>query len=209
MAISTFSELVTAVQNWLDDSNLSQDRIEEFISLFESKTNRRLRNREMICYTTTLTVAGQERYSPFPDDWGSAHHIQVNGRDVDLVTPEQLGIMRDWDATDTGQAGYAILNDVLHITPVPASSDTLIEMWYYRRVPPLGDGTGGTHTSNWLLEKYPDAYLSGALLEADIYVYDDKRWQLHSSRLETALEEIFLEDWNNVISGSTLSMKAM
>jgi hypothetical protein len=207
--ISTYSELLTAVRNWMDDADLAEGRIQEFLALFESKTNRRLRNREMICKTSTLTVAGQEEYSPLPADFAGMKHIQANDRDLDLLTPEQLRIAAGRDNTDTGQAGYCILGDVLHIAPAPASSDLAITMWYYQRVPPLGDGTGGTYTSNWLLTKYPDAYLSGVLLEADIYVYDEKRWSLHNRRLEVAMDEIFLENWNNVISGSTMNMKVM
>lgn len=209
MAIGTYSELVAAVRNWLDDQDLAEDRIAEFIALFEAKVNRRLRNREMICKTTTPTVAGQEEYTPLPSDFHGMKHIQANGRDLDLLTPEQIRIQAGWEPTDTGQAGYCVLKDTLHLAPPAATDDLLITMWYYQRVPPLGDGTGDTSTENWLLTKYPDAYLSGALLESDAYVYDVERMAFHKQRLEETLEELFLENWNNVGSGSTLNMKVM
>ena len=42
MAIGTYSELQTAVANWLDRDDLT-DRIQEFIALAEARMNRILR----------------------------------------------------------------------------------------------------------------------------------------------------------------------
>ena len=46
MAISNYTELKTAVANWLDRDDLT-DRIPEFIALAESRFNRLLRIRAM------------------------------------------------------------------------------------------------------------------------------------------------------------------
>jgi hypothetical protein len=46
MAITTYSELQTAIGNWLDHS-LFTARVPEFIALFEAAANRRLRVRQM------------------------------------------------------------------------------------------------------------------------------------------------------------------
>jgi len=58
MAISTYSELTTAVANWLDRDDLTL-RIPEFIALAEAKFNRTLRLRSMEAKYTADTVAGQ------------------------------------------------------------------------------------------------------------------------------------------------------
>src|SRR5262245_10780943 len=47
MAISTYSELQTAVANWLNRTDLTE-RIPEFVALAEAQMNRRLRVRQMV-----------------------------------------------------------------------------------------------------------------------------------------------------------------
>ena len=63
MAIGTYSELQTAVANWLDRDDLT-DRIPEFIALAEAKMNRVLRISLMENVSTALTmVSGTRDYS--------------------------------------------------------------------------------------------------------------------------------------------------
>ena len=58
MAISNYTELQTAVANWLDRDDLT-NRIPEFISLCEARFNRTLRLRAMETLDTSVsTVAG-------------------------------------------------------------------------------------------------------------------------------------------------------
>jgi len=59
MAISTYSELQTAVANWLDRDDLT-DRIPEFIALAEARFNRVLRLRSMESKQTASTIGGRE-----------------------------------------------------------------------------------------------------------------------------------------------------
>ena len=62
MAISTYSELQTAVANWLDRDDLTA-RIPEFIVLAEARYNRELRIRGMETIVDISTVAGTRSYA--------------------------------------------------------------------------------------------------------------------------------------------------
>ena len=57
MSISTYSELKTAVENWLDRADLTE-RVPEFISLGEARIARRLRVRGIEQRSTTPLVSG-------------------------------------------------------------------------------------------------------------------------------------------------------
>jgi hypothetical protein len=70
MSITTYTELQTAIGNWLDHS-LFTSRIPEFIVLFEATANRKLRVRQMETSTRSRK-----------SDWGRQrrfHPAQTNG----------------------------------------------------------------------------------------------------------------------------------
>tara|TARA_R100001510_G_scaffold686_1_gene510 strand:- start:874 stop:1080 length:207 start_codon:yes stop_codon:yes gene_type:complete len=63
MAFDTFSNLKTAIANYLNRDDLTAF-IGDFITLTESRLNRELRVREMISSdTSTTTVSGTQSYS--------------------------------------------------------------------------------------------------------------------------------------------------
>ena len=66
MALTTYSELKTAIANWLDRSDLD-DRIPEFIQLAEARHRRDFKIRRMETRVTANTIADTEYYS-LPDN---------------------------------------------------------------------------------------------------------------------------------------------
>ena len=84
MAISNYTELKTAVANWLDRDDLT-DRIPEFIALAESRFNRLLRIRAMESKQTASTVAGQQNLA-LPARFIQMRNLQIN---TSPVTPMQ------------------------------------------------------------------------------------------------------------------------
>src|SRR5688500_17882186 len=99
MANGTYTELQTAVENFLDRSDLDS-RIPEFISLCEETLNRRLRIRAMETRATT-TVA--EEYIALPSDFLEMRNFQLNTnpkQTLRLVTPEYIDTF--WAGSTTG-----------------------------------------------------------------------------------------------------------
>ena len=82
MAISTYSELQTAVANWLDRDDLTA-RIPEFIVLAEARYNRELRIRGMETIVDISTVAGTRSYA-LPTGYLQARTLQLT---TDPITP--------------------------------------------------------------------------------------------------------------------------
>ena len=76
MAISTYAELVTAIGNWSDRTDLAA-RIPEFIALAEAKFNRKLRLYRMEAITTGTLSAATDTIS-FPADMAALSKVQIN-----------------------------------------------------------------------------------------------------------------------------------
>jgi hypothetical protein len=199
MAISTYSELNTAVANWLDRDDLT-DRIPEFIALCEARFNRLLRIRAMEYKQTASTVAGQRNLA-LPTGFIQMRNLQMNASPIvpmQYVTPEIYD--RLYGSTSTGTPEmYTIIADEMQLGPIPASIQT-IEMLFYKKFDALTD----VATTNWMITNAPDVYLYGCLLEAEPFIMNDPRVQLWATAFQQAIADIQEQDNKDRHSGSAL-----
>lgn len=199
MAISTYTELQTAVENWLDRSDLDS-RIPEFIALAEDTINKRLRIRAMETRATT-TVA--EEYIALPSDFLEMRNFQLNTspkQTLRLVTPEYIDTF--WAGSTTGQPKvFTFVGGEIQVAPSPGGSYTA-EMDYYAKWDIASDST------NWLLTNAPSVYLYGSLLQAEPFLKNDKRIPVWESRFEKALMDVEVADRRERWSGNSLAIRA-
>ena len=185
MAITTFSELKTAVANWLDRSDLT-DRIPEFIALAEARHRREFKIRRMETRVTANTIADTEFYT-LPDNYVAMRNIQLNTDPktaLEYLTPEQMDRVRGGSTTGKPKA-YSIIGNTFQLRPIPDSVYE-IEMLYYKYFTGLSD----SNTTNDMLTYHPDAYLYAVLLEAEPYLQNDKRIALWLQAYEIARKAI-------------------
>ena len=185
MSITTFSELKTAVANWLDRSDLT-DRIPEFIALAEARHRRDFKIRRMETRVTANTIADTEFYT-LPDNYVAMRNIQLNTDPktaLEYLTPEQMDRVRGGSTTGKPKA-YSIIGNTFQLRPIPDSVYE-IEMLYYKYFTGLSD----SNTTNDMLTYHPDAYLYAVLLEAEPYLQNDKRVQLWVGAYELAKKGI-------------------
>jgi len=199
MAISNYSELQTAVANWLDRDDLSA-RIPEFISLAEARFNRLLRLRSMESKQTASTVGGQRNYN-LPASYIQMRNFQLNTSPIttlSYVTPEIYD--RLWGGSTGGiPKFYTIVADEISLGPIPGSVITM-EMLFYRRF----DNLSASTTTNWLLTYAPDIYLYASMLEAEPFIMNDERVPLWATALEKAISDMQEQDNKDRHSGSAL-----
>jgi len=199
MAISTYSELQTAVANWLDRDDLSA-RIPEFISLAEARFNRLLRLRSMESKQTASTVSGQRNYN-LPASYIQMRNFQLNTSPIttlSYVTPEIYD--RLWGGSTGGiPKFYTIVADEISLGPIPGSVMTM-EMLFYRRF----DNLSASTTTNWLLTYAPDIYLYASMLEAEPFIMNDERVPLWATALDRAISDMQEQDNKDRHSGSAL-----
>ena len=213
MAIGTYSELQTAVANWLDRDDLTL-RIPEFIALAEARMNRTLRLAIMLNVdeTTlggaTALVAGTRDYA-LPS--GYLQMVDFHLRTSPIVTlsyltPENMNRM--WAGSQVGRPlAYTIFSDNASGTPVkkvrlgpsPGSAYDYSIM-FYKKIDSLSD----SNTTEQMLTNNPDVYLYGALLEAEPFLMNDQRVQLWATAFQESLRALQDQDNKDRHSGSAM-----
>ena len=185
MAISTFSELKTAVANWLDRSDLT-DIIPDFIVLAETRHKRDFKIRRMETRVTANTIADTEYYT-LPDDYIAMRNIKLNSDPktaLEFLTPEIMDRLQAGSSTGKPKA-YSIKGNNIQLRPLPDGVYE-IEISYYKTFAALSD----SNTTNDMLTHHPDAYLYAVLLEAEPYLQNDKRVALWLQAYEIAKKGI-------------------
>lgn len=185
MALTNYSELQTAVANWLNRSDLTAV-IPDFISMAEARLNhdRRLRQIGVRSFTAAENVA-------LPADFRTIVSLYHDGASVygpvTIVSPNELS-NRKAPGDDSPPLYAAVISDTspptLRFAPGVSGSYTL-KLTYERNIEALSD----TNTSNTLLTQAPNIYLYAALSEAEGYLQEDARVALWEQKLEAALQQ--------------------
>ena len=199
MAIGNYTQLKTAVANWLDRDDLT-DRIPEFITLAEARMNRVLRLRLMESKYTASTVAAQRNYN-LPTGYVQMRNFQIN---TSPITPLQYVSPEIYDRLWGGSTGgtpqfYTIIANEIQLGPIPGSVLTM-EMLFYKKITALS----GTNTTEQMLTDNPDIYLYGALLEAEPFIMNDERMGLWAKGFQQAVADLQEQDNKDRHSGSAL-----
>lgn len=181
MALSTYAELLTELDAWLNRSDLTA-RIPTFIALFESRANRLLRVPEMEAESTFTLASGVDTYA-LPDDFLAARSVIYDDEELLGVTPATL--RSNYDTAEGIPIAYAIVGTDMVMAPTPNAADTAT-LNYFQSIPALT----ADNPTNWLLTKYPDLYLWGSLTMAEAYLRDDERVAVWKSAWDEALAEI-------------------
>ena len=208
MALDTYANLKTAIADWLDRSDLT-DRIPDFIALAEARLNRELRIRPMEVRSTMTTTVGQ-RYFNLPGGYLQMRNFQINTNPItplEYITPEMLDRLYGSNTSGKPRA-YSLIGDEIQLAPIPDAAYT-IEMAFYEKFTPLGDGTSGTVTSNWLTKNAPDVLLYGALIEAEPFIKNDERIQLWLTAYKEAIDKIQKADARDRHSGSQMRVRTV
>jgi len=185
MAISNYSELKSAIADWLDRTDLT-DSISDFITLAEARHKRDFKLRRMETRVTANTIADTEYYT-LPDQYVAMRNIQLNTdpkTSLEYLTPEQMD--RIYAGSMKGKPrAYSIIGDDIQLRPIPDSAYE-IEILYFKHFTALSDSA----PTNEMLTNHPDIYLYGSLVEAEPYLQNDKRIQTWASFYDRAKKDI-------------------
>jgi len=202
MAITTYTELKSAVADWLNRSDLSS-AIANFIALSETQTERNLRVRQML---TRSNASIDTKFSTVPADFLQARTFKLTStspiQPLEFATDDQ---MDDLDAADTAPSRplyYSVVGNQLRVHPIPDSTYTA-EMSYFAKIPRLSDSI----PTNWLLTMAPDIYLYGALIQSAPYLKDDERINVWTTLYAAGLDALRVADQGATSSRGVLKSK--
>ena len=184
MAITNYTELQTAVSSWLKRSDLTAN-IPDFITLAESKLNRRLRLRAMD-QLDDLTTSTLVRTLAFPANMVELMDMAIvedDGSLTELTFVTQENFYDTILTTASTPTTYTV-RDVIEFNCVSDQAYTVKVHFLEGFALSVGSPT------NWLLTNHPDAYLFGALSEAAPFIKDDARYPMWQNRFDVAIREI-------------------
>lgn len=191
MKPTTYAELVTAVSDYSKRADIVAATVDYLITEAEEEMNARLRvRRQLTALTPTVSSSGAVT---IPSDWrGWKRFLARDGSQswaLDMLDIEQ---QFELDSTTSGTGiPQAIVMDgsAGQIWPYTDGTYTFRAL-YFAGIPNLTSGA----PTNWLLTRYPMAYVYGCLAALSAFTIDDARvpqWQAAFSR---AIDRINDED---------------
>jgi len=198
--ITDYASLQSDVGDFLNRADLSA-QIPTFIQLAEASINRSVRHWEMVKRARATSVG---QYLERPDDWVETIRLNVVGkRPLRMLSHIQMADMRGSRQNAVGEAAhYANVGSSFEILPTPSDA-TEFEVTYYAAIPALSDAS----TSNWLLDKSPDAYLYGALVHTAPYLQEDPRLTVWGGLYRDVIDGLNREGRRAQHSGSGLARR--
>lgn len=166
MAITTFSDLKTAISTWSNRSDLTS-LIPDFITLAEARLNDMLllKNYES---EESLTLTQDQNYVAIPSGYISPITLWliVDGERVVLqqVLPEQLPYH-----TDATQPQFWAIDGANIRFDCPAGEAYSAKFRMFK-----SSNLSDSNTTNYLLTRRPDIYLAGGLVEVGRYTRNEK-----------------------------------
>lgn len=165
MAITTYSELKTAISEWMDRTDLTDEKLADIISLGEAGLNREL---ELLETDATIT--------------GTASSREIDVTSLSVREPISLFInyqAQEYELLKKPEGSFPYTNNVQEpriwtMDGETIKFDCLLDAAYsfrfrYTSWFSLSDAT----PTNWLLNKYPDLYLSASIAWGAKFVADD------------------------------------
>lgn len=186
MAITTYSELQTAVQTWLDRNDLSSNAA-DFITLAESRLNRVLPLR--VNWTdATLTGTTGSRLLTLPTDFVEPVALFLTTFGVRTkLTPFVAGTI-EAGTVNCAPIGWSINGASIELDAPCDQAHTF--SFRYRKSFALSVSA----PTNWLLTNHPDVYLFASLVEAAFFIENPDFLTGCHQRLDLAINEVTVKE---------------
>ena len=195
MSISTYAELVTAVNRAAYRSDLSSD-VDNFIQLAESDMQTRLK---LVDFEDTVTLSVTAGSSALPTDYSGMRNVYWDGdtdRPLNYLTPDKFDA---YNFTAELPNFYTIKG--LNIK-FGTTTDGSAVLNYKARFTGLSSG----NTTNAIITKYPDAYMHGVMAQLFLFTRDDKNMAVRQEAYERAISRI-IKDNNDRKYGARLQVR--
>ena len=204
MALSNYTELKTAIANWLNRSDLTSEISDDFIKLTEADLNSKLRIRKMVTQASFTIDSGTEA---LPTGFLQVRDMYIlsgsTKHPLRYMTPSQMDQVKGTSTTGV-PSSYTILGDTFRFMPKPDSNYTAY-VNYYKSF----DALSSTNTTSYILTYHPSIYLYGSLFHAANFLggINPQQVQTWQQMYATSLERLEQNDREDQFSGSPLQMR--
>ena len=194
MSITTYSDLQTAVGNWMQRSDLTTI-IPDLIMLGEKRIFRDVRVRDM---EAALSVTIASGVAALPVDFVELKHAYIDGSPIKTLEIRPSDWVYNKFTTRSSDAKpdvVAVEGSNLIFGPYPDSTYT-VKGIYYKRLTAVASSANALFTNN------PDLYLFAALAEAEPYVKNDERVTLWEAKYKQIKDDINAETKRSAFGGT-------
>lgn len=179
MSLANYTELKASIADWFARDDLTS-QIPDFITLGESRLNRRLRHKSMIT-SSTVTTSAVNKYVALPTGWLETISFTNDlGDPLEEVPFEELESLAY--SAGEGRPEYYAISSRINFERVTGSALSY-KMTHYTRLDIATDAT------NDILTYHPDCYLYSALLSAEPYLKNDDRLVMWADMLKAGIIE--------------------
>jgi hypothetical protein len=193
--------LKSSIADWLNRDDLTAI-IPDFVSLAEAQLERRLPTQKMV-KRSTATI--DTPFSALPSDFLSAKSLVLTStapvQPLVFLTEDEIDAKKYVYRTTGKPQYFALVGNQIEVLPAPDTGYTA-ELTYIATLAKLSD----SNASNWILERHPDVYLYGSLLQAAPYLRDDERIPVWSSLYQAAIADMILQDERAAFSQGRAAM---
>ena len=208
MALSTYAELKTAVANWLNRTDLTDEIADDFIKLTEADFNAKLRIRAME-QIDSITIDSETETVPTGFISVRSFYILLSSvkHPLEYITPANMFETRGGSRSGRPRA-YTIESDneteTFRFGPSPDTSYTGY-LSYYKAISPLSV----SNTSNWMLANHPAVYLYGSLYHASNFLggIDPQQAQNWLQMYSVAMERCENNDKQDSYGGAPVTQR--
>jgi hypothetical protein len=186
MALASYTDLQTQVGNWLARSDLAPF-VPDFITLFECAAARKLKVR---LQEATVTLTPTSGAATLPSDYLGYRRVTYTGspnHELDYVAPPTWSSLYPADGAAGTAISFTIEGNNLRVGP---SDNAALTFDYFQKTPAVSGAL------NWLYTNHPDAYLFGALCEANAFMKNPTNAALWKARRDEVFQEIAMLDFN-------------
>ncbi|RYF31688.1 MAG: hypothetical protein EOO23_01705 [Comamonadaceae bacterium] len=181
----------------MDRASLSA-QVPDFVAIAESNIADDVRVREMLVAGTITTTPGSG-LAALPTDFLEFADVSLNGLPLEYATSDRF---RDnaqrWIGVPAEYYGIEGENLLVGVNSVAQT----FNVTYYKRIPALA-----VQPTNFLLTKYPQIYLYGALSQAALFMVDDPRAATWAAIYQQAVDKANGSSRKAVSSGSPLRIR--
>lgn len=180
MAISTYLELKTAIQNWAKRGDIL-DVVDDFIDLAESDIWQNLKTRDMEARAIAAAPL-TDRYLALPEGFIYMRKLRVTSGgisyDLEYRAPESLDV-----TAGAGRPRSFTVTTQLEFDRIPDSAYE-VEMQYFKSLTPLSAAA----PSNAILTRFPAVYLYGSLFHFAQWAHHDKMLMQYSQLFDEEIK---------------------
>lgn len=204
MAMDTYTLLKAEVIDWLNRTGFSslENKVENFIAMGQRRIHRTC---DLNAMETVFPVFAQSTETKaVPSDFLRVKTLTFRraNSNVEIAGTAYKKVVQ------AGRSGtpryYSVVGTNFHFGPIP-DSEVQVDLVYYAAL----DVLSPTVSTNWISENAPELLLFASLLEAALWLKDDKRAQIWTTSYEQIKKELLESEARQDLEGGSLQVREM